>query len=221
MASESQSGTASENSEAQQNSLVGEDWSLGTLVSVYTSHRTAFYALWNYLWLVIVASLVASYSLDKQKIGWSGPFRLFLLVAFVGYAVVNCRLLLDMQREIQAVVEAIRRRALKNLVTPTLASYNSRRSVFWTQVALTAVAAAGHLILIIGNACADWGGDGCPRCSAVRASLIGDSIRSETRAIGGGSLPHPSRVDRGFFRSLGLCADLIGVVRRAGDRWWI
>jgi hypothetical protein len=127
-----------------------EIWTLTNLISLYTSHRTAFYSLWNYLWLVIAASVTASVSLDPQKA--PRKFRYFLVGGFILYALGNLWLLLSAQREMQAVFEAIRAKAGVESGTLQLLSVPTWGGVLVAHLVLDALVVWGHVILIRGKA---------------------------------------------------------------------
>jgi hypothetical protein len=84
------------------------------LLTLYGAHRTAFYQLWNYLWLVIAASVTTSYAVDAVKLGSAGDaytFRLMVFAGFAAYALVNLRLLWEVRRQMVLAHEGLEKTA--------------------------------------------------------------------------------------------------------------
>jgi hypothetical protein len=137
-----------DNTGQQQTGYPTEPWSLATLVSLFGSHRTAYYALWNYLWLVIAATLTASLSIDPLKVPQAATFRYFLAGVFLVYACANGVLLNNTRREMDAVNWAIRERVSPGSPTSTALSAPAFGRVLAAHGVLDALTLFGHAVLI-------------------------------------------------------------------------
>jgi hypothetical protein len=129
-----------------------EAFNTTNLVALYGGHRTAFYQLWNYLWLVIAASITTSYAVEPGRLGSPKlvlAFRAFVFLGFAFYAAVNYNLLDEVRVQMQLTYDAIQDAVGANDKVAGSLQPRPRSALIWTHIGLDLLVTMFHGILIV------------------------------------------------------------------------